>query len=108
VFREQNIILSMTDDEPLPNVHVPKLFMGAASIGSCGLMQADSMLVTAEQKLIRRCEQLIVLVDSSKFDGPSGHIVCALDEIDTLITDDAIRQEHREMLEAAGVTIIIA
>ena len=108
VFREQNIILSMTDDEPLPNVHAPKLFMGAASIGSSGLMQADSMLVTAEQKFIRRCEQLIVLVDSSKFDGPSGHIVCALSQIDTIITDDAIRQEHRDMLEAAGITLIVA
>jgi DeoR family ulaG and ulaABCDEF operon transcriptional repressor len=108
VFREQNIILSVTDDEPLPNVHAPKLFMGAASIGSSGLMQADSMLVSAEQKFIHRCEQLIVLVDSSKFDGPSGHIVCALSEIDTVITDDAIRQEHRDMLNAAGVTVVIA
>jgi DeoR family ulaG and ulaABCDEF operon transcriptional repressor len=108
VFREQNIILSITDDEPLPNVHAPKLFIGAASIGGSGLMQADSMLVAAEKKLIRSCEQLIVLVDSSKFDGPSGHIVCELRDIDVLITDDAIRREHRAMLDAAGVHVIIA
>ncbi len=108
VFREQNIILSITDDEPLPNLHAPKLFMGAASIGSSGLMQEDSLLVAAERKLIERCEQLIVLVDSTKFDGPSGHIVCELAEIDVLITDDAIRPQHRQMLEAAGIRLVIA
>jgi DeoR family ulaG and ulaABCDEF operon transcriptional repressor len=108
VFREQNIILSITDDEPLPNLHAPKLFMGAASIGSSGLMQEDSLLVAAERKLIERCEQLIVLVDSSKFDGHSGHIVCKLDEIDILITDAAIRPQHRDMLEAAGIRVVIA
>jgi DeoR family ulaG and ulaABCDEF operon transcriptional repressor len=108
VFREQNIILSITDDEPLPNLHAPKLFMGAASIGSSGLMQEDSMLVAAERKLIERCEQLIVLVDSSKFDEHSGHIVCRLNDIDILITDDAIRQKHRDMLAAAGIRVIIA
>lgn len=107
VFREQNIILSITDDEPLPNVHAPKLFMGAASIGINGLMQVDSVLVAAERKLIERCEQVIVLVDSSKFDGPSGHIVCKLEEIDVLITDDALRPEHRKMLESAGIRLIM-
>jgi DeoR family ulaG and ulaABCDEF operon transcriptional repressor len=48
------------------------------------------------------------MVDSWKFDGHSGHIVCKLDEIDTLITDDAIRPQHRQMLEAAGIRLVIA
>jgi DeoR family ulaG and ulaABCDEF operon transcriptional repressor len=82
--------------------------MGAASIGPAGLMQADIILVTAERRLIERADQIIVLVDSSKFTGPSGHVVCRLDEIDTVVTDSGISAQHKKMLENAGIRVVIA
>jgi DeoR family ulaG and ulaABCDEF operon transcriptional repressor len=48
-------------------------------------------------------EQLILLVDSSKFQGPSGNIVCGLDEIDIVVTDSGIERHHRKMLESADL-----
>jgi DeoR family ulaG and ulaABCDEF operon transcriptional repressor len=108
VFPEQNIILSAAGDDGMPRFHAPRLFMGAASLGPAGLMQADIILVTAERRLIDRADEIIVLVDSSKFDGPSGHVVCRLDEIDTVVTDVDISAQHRKMLESAGVRVVIA
>ncbi len=108
VFPEQNIILSAAGDDGMPRFHAPKLFMGAASLGPAGLMQADIILVTAERRLIERADQIIVLVDSSKFTGPSGHVVCRLDEIDTVVTDSGIATQHKKMLENAGVRVLIA
>jgi DeoR family ulaG and ulaABCDEF operon transcriptional repressor len=108
VFPEQNIILSAAGDDGMPRFHAPKLFMGAASVGPAGLMQADVILVTAERRFIERADEIIVLVDSSKFDGPSGHVVCPLDEIDTLVTDPDISSHHTKMLERAGVRVVIA
>jgi len=108
VFPEQSIILSAGGDDGMPRFHAPKLFMGAASLGPSGLMQADIILVTAERRLIERADEIIVLVDSSKFDGPSGHVVCRLDEIDTVVTDRGISSEHTKMLERAGVRVVIA
>jgi DeoR family ulaG and ulaABCDEF operon transcriptional repressor len=108
VFPEQNIILSAAGDDGMPRFHAPKLFMGAASIGPAGLMQADVILVAAERRLIDRASQIIVLVDSSKFDGPSGHVVCPLDEIDILVTDSGISSQHSKMLEKSGVRVIAA
>jgi len=108
VFPEQNIVLSAAGDDGIPRFHAPKLFMGAASLGPAGLMQADIILVTAERRLIERADEIIVLVDSSKFTGPSGHVVCHLDEIDTVVTDDGISPQPRKMLEKAGVHVIIA
>jgi DeoR family ulaG and ulaABCDEF operon transcriptional repressor len=108
VFPEQNIILSAAGDDGMPRFHAPRLFMGAASLGPAGLMQADIILVTAERRFIDRADEIIVLVDSSKFDGPSGHVVCRLDEIDVVITDDEISAQHTKMLEKAGVKIVIA
>ncbi|MEO6248490.1 MAG: DeoR/GlpR family DNA-binding transcription regulator [Sphingomicrobium sp.] len=108
LFREQNIILSALGDDPLPQLHAPKLFMGAAAVGPRGVMQADIILVASERRFIDRAEQLILLVDSSKFASVSGHVVCPLDEINIVITDNNIAADHVKMLEAAGVHIIVA
>jgi len=108
VFREQNIILSATGDDLMPPFHAPKLFMGAASVGSRGIMQADIVLVAAERRLIDRAEQLILLVDSSKFRGPSGNVVCGLEEVDIVVTDAGIESAHRSMLQTAGVRVVVA
>src|SRR5689334_11264578 len=103
VFREQNIILDAAGEDSLPRFHAPRLFMGAAAIGQHGVMQADPVLVAAERKLIDRADEIILLVDSSKFQGPSGHLVCALRDVDTVVTDGAVSDRDRRMLEDAGV-----
>lgn len=108
VFPEQSIILSVFGEDGMPRFHAPKLFMGAASIGPQGLMQADIVLVAAERRLIDRAEDIIVLADSSKFDAPSGNLVCGLDEIDVLITDGSLGAPFRMMLNDAGVRVIYA
>ena len=82
--------------------------MGAASIGPAGLMQADIVLVAGERRLIERADEIIVLVDASKFDGPSGNVVCGLEEIDTIITDDRVTDATAKMLERADVKLIVA
>lgn len=92
----------------MPRFHAPKLFMGAAALGAQGLMQADVVLVAAERRLIERAEEIIVLVDSSKFHGSSGHVVCDLAEIDTIVTDAGISTAQRKMIESAGIRLIIA
>lgn len=106
VFREQNIILAADGDDPMPRFHAPKFFMGATSVGLQGVMQPDIVLVGAEHRLIERAQQLILLVDSSKFEGPSGHVVCALDEVDIVVTDSGIQPAHRRMLREAGIKVI--
>ena len=108
VFREQNIILSAAGEESMPRFHAPKLFMGAAAMAPQGLMQADIVLVAAERRLMDRADEIIVLVDSSKFRGSSGNVVCGLEEIDTVITDSGVTDAERGMLEAAGVRVIVA
>lgn len=108
VFREQNIVLSAAGDDAMPRFHAPKLFMGAASMGPAGLMQADVILVASERRLIERADEIIVLVDSSKFSGSSGNVVCSLDEIDVVVTDSEIDPRHVAMMEAAGIRVVIA
>ena len=108
VFREQDIILSPSGDDLMPRFHAPKLFMGATSVGPQGIMQPDIVLVAAERRLIDRADELILLVDSTKFAGPSGNVVCGLEAVDIVVTDAGIRDCHRTMLELAGVRVLVA
>ncbi|KFG91041.1 DeoR family transcriptional regulator [Sphingobium herbicidovorans NBRC 16415] len=108
LFREQNIILAPAGEESMPRFHAPKLFMGAAAVGPQGVMQQDVILVAAERRLIDRAEQVILLVDSSKFNSSSGAIVCGLDEVDIVVTDDGVQPPALAMLEKAGTKVIVA
>jgi len=108
VFREQNIVLSPSGNDLIPSFHAPKLFMGAAAVGPQGVMQADIVLVAAERRLIERADELVLLVDSSKFEASSGHVVCGLKEVDVVVTDAGIDRKARAMLQAAGVKVIVA
>jgi len=108
VFREQSIILSAVGDDTMPRFHAPQLYMGASAIGAQGIMQPDVILVAAERRLIDRADQVILLIDHTKFRGSSGNVVCELEAIDIVITDQGVRPVDVEMLEKAGVQVIIA
>ncbi len=108
IYREQNIILSPFDNDVTRNFYARRMFMGAQGIGPLGLMEADPLLIQAEQKLIGQADELIVLADSSKFKQRSSLVLCALDKIDTVITDEGISDKAASMLEAADVTLIVA
>ncbi len=108
IYREQNIILSPFDNDVTRNFYARRMFMGAQGLSPLGLMEADPLLIQAEQKLIDQADELIVLVDSSKFSKRSSLILCGLKRITTVITDSGIEDRHAAMLEAAGVNLIVA
>jgi DeoR family transcriptional regulator, ulaG and ulaABCDEF operon transcriptional repressor len=107
LFREQNIILAPAGEDSMPRFHAPKLFMGAAAVGPRGVMQDDVILVAAERRLIERADQVILLVDSSKFASSSGAIVCGLSEVDTLITDSGADPAILDTIRKAGPRVIV-
>lgn len=108
IYREQNIILSPFDNDVTRNFYARRMFMGAQGLGPIGLMEADPLLIQAEQKLIGQADELIVLVDSSKFSQRSSLVLCQLDRITTVITDDGISDKAAAMLEIADVNLIVA
>ncbi|MBY4892011.1 DeoR/GlpR family DNA-binding transcription regulator [Rhodobacteraceae bacterium N5(2021)] len=107
IYREQNIILSPFDNDVTRNFAATRMFMGAQGLGPLGLMEADPLLIQAEQKLIGQADELVVLVDSSKFEQRSSLVLCPLNRIDVVITDDGISDRAVAMLEAAEIKLIV-
>ncbi len=108
IYREQNIILSPFDNDVTRNFAATRMFMGAQGLGPLGLMEADPLLIQAEQKLIGQADELVVLVDSSKFEQRSSLVLCPLNRIDAVITDDGISDRARAMLDQAEIKLIVA
>lgn len=108
VFREQNIILSPYEEDGTAECFASKMLMGAQALSPMGLLQADSILIRAERRLMARADKLIVLADSSKFERRAGLVLCPLSEIDIVVTDSGVSTKHRAMLEKAGVEVIVA
>jgi len=108
IYREQSLILSPFENDAIRNFYARKIFIGAQGIGALGVMEADALVIQSEQKLMRQAEELIVMVDSSKFKKRSSLILCPLENVTTIITDDGIAEDAIKMIEDAGVSLIIA
>jgi DeoR family ulaG and ulaABCDEF operon transcriptional repressor len=108
IYREQNIILSPYENDITKNFCASRMFMGAHSIGRLGLMESDPLVIQSEQKLLGQADELVVLADASKFKRRSALLLCPLDRIDVLITDDRVEDASVNILEAAGVSVIVA
>ena len=109
IYADQQLVLSAYErDTTIDHFYGSKLFMGAYAVRAHGLIESDPLLVKSEQKLIRQTEELIVLVDSSKFEPRGSLIFCPLEQIDRLITDDHAPAEALDMLDRAGIDVIVA
>lgn len=108
IYREQNIVLSPFDNDVTRNFYARRMFMGAQGVAKIGVMEADPLLIQAEQKLIGQADELVLLVNSSKFENRSSLVLCPLERINVLITDDRISDRAAAMIEATEVKLIIA
>jgi DeoR family ulaG and ulaABCDEF operon transcriptional repressor len=106
IHRAQSIVLSPYErDTMIDHFYATRMFTSALAIRPQGLIEGDPILIKAEQKLIDRAEELIVLADGSKF-GPRGSLIlCPLARIDRVITDDSAPPTALAMLREAGVRV---
>lgn len=108
VFREQNIVLNPFEDPQRSSFHAARMFVSCASISHFGLMQNDIILIQAERKLMEQADELVAIVDSSKFSASAPHTLCDLDQVNTLITDSLVSEDSVKMLKDRGIKVIIA
>lgn len=107
VFREQNIVIDAFEEVSSRAFHATRMFMSAAAVTRHGLMQTDIIVVQAERKLMSQADELVALIDSSKFAASAGHVLCELSRVNTLITDSGVDMASAKMVERQGVKLIV-
>ncbi|PZX13780.1 DeoR family transcriptional regulator [Palleronia aestuarii] len=108
IYREQNIVLSPFENDVTRNFAARRMFLGAKGVSRLGVMEQDPLIIQAETKLIGQADEVVLMVDSSKFRDRSSLILCPLERIQTLITDDGLEEADAAMIEAAGVNLVVA
>ena len=108
IYREQNIILSPFENDVTRNFYARRMFMSARGISSLGVMEGDPLLIQAEQKLLNQADELVLLIDSSKFQNRSSLILCPLERVHTVITDAGVSSRDAKTVEQAGIRLIVA
>ncbi len=108
VHGDSQLVLDPFGSEMFSNYTASKLFMGVYGIDETGATNTESLLIRTERAMIDRARDLIVLADSTKFDRRGSLFLCGFERIRAVITDDAIGERHRKMLQSAGVRLIIA
>lgn len=106
VYREQNVIISPFDNDVTEHHYASKMFMSVFGLSLLGLIESDPLLIQAEKRLIGQAEKLVVLVDSSKFTRRAGLILCALRQVDTVITDTHVSDAAVQWLEQSGIKVV--
>ena len=108
VYREQAIILSPFEDDGTAHFRARRMFMGAQGASALGIMEGDPLIIQSEQRLMRRADELVLLVDSSKFAARSSLILAPLDRAATIVTDDELPEADRAMVQNLGIRLIVA
>ena len=95
-------------DEMLTQVHVRKTILSTAAVGNEGLYNNNKLLVQTERAMMRAGDEVIVVVDSTKFGRQSLGHVCPSDDVDYMVVDDRLSSEWRDKVLAAGVKLLVA
>lgn len=105
IYPEQGIVLSPFEDDALQHYTASKIFMSCYSLTPMGVIQGDPLMARADAKLLKRAQDLILLVDGSKFEARGSISVCPLARIKLVITDDSAPPAALDSLRAAGVGV---
>ena len=92
------------------NLRVEITFLGADAIHpDGGIYNVNIDEVSVKHAMIESAPKVVLLVDSSKFEVCGFAKICSLSQIDTVITDDRVSDETREMINSfiSGELIIV-
>ena len=94
--------------EQLQRYWLDRVFLGVSGMTDQGMFDYSLEDTEIKRVYIERATQVVVLCDSAKFGRLSMVRICALDEVDLLITDALPPPELQQALELASVEIVVA
>ncbi|WP_406462128.1 DeoR/GlpR family DNA-binding transcription regulator [Streptomyces sp. NBC_01622] len=92
----------------LSEIQVDVAFLGTNAISSeRGLSTPDESEATVKRLMLSAARRRVLLADHTKHDRTSLYKYGNLSDIDLLITDDGLSEQHAHRLEAAGLKQVV-
>lgn len=92
----------------LEDVHVNKLFMGAAGIVEDGCYNANALMVEAERQMMRSADEVIILADHTKFGRRALVKLCGFEEVNCVVSDENLSDSWRAVMGRVNVRLLLA
>jgi len=108
MYPRYGVLLGPTAEHVLSTIHTKTLFLSVAGVHNGALYNQNLLLVQSERRMMEQAQEIVMLVDSTKLGQQALARLGELSEIDTVVTDAAISDEHRKAIEAAGCQLIVA
>jgi DeoR/GlpR family transcriptional regulator of sugar metabolism len=89
-------------------IRVRTAILGAGGVVADGIYNSNSLLVETERQMMACGQEVVIVADHTKFGRIALARLCGLDEVDRVVVDSGLGQEHRDMLTDAGLAIHVA
>jgi DeoR family fructose operon transcriptional repressor len=108
MYPRYGVLLGPMAESVLSSMHTKTMFLSVAGIHQGMLYNQNLLLVQAERRMMQQAQEVVLLADSGKFGQQALGQLCALSEIDTVVSDAGLLPEHQDQVRAAGCQLILA
>lgn len=108
VDHRTGVTLGPMADGLLAQLRVDQAFLSVAGVDEDGFYNSNLLLVETEKMMSRIARTTCIAADSSKFGRASLSRLCGLDDVQCVITDDALPSSWQKRLQASGVELVLA
>src|SRR3954470_18886198 len=108
MYPRYGVLLGPTAEHTLSTIHTKTLFLSVAGVHNGAMYNQNLLLVQSERRMMEQAQEVVLLADSSKFGQQALSRLGDLGEVDTVVTDSGISDEHRAEIESAGCRLVVA
>lgn len=109
VRRNYRSLVGMIAEDALRQLRADVTFLGVSGIEpDLSIVDTTMVEVPIKRAMMAAAGRTVLLADAAKFEMRGVVRVCGADELDVLVTDDAIPKRTKTDLERSGVEVVLA
>src|SRR5437870_4009218 len=108
IYPRLGVLVGPLAVEAFSKIHVDVAIMSAGGISPEGITNSHGLLIDIQRAMINAAQKVIFCFDHTKFGRKSIAPPCALDCVDTIVSDCAAPADLVQSLRACGIEVIVA
>ena len=108
VYPRTGVALGPLAIATMQSIRVRTAILGAGGIVPEGIYNSNLLLVETERQMMSCGQEVMIVADHTKFGRLALARLCGLEDVQSIVVDSGLGDEHRAVLEAAGLAIHVA
>lgn len=108
IYPRLGVLVGPLAVEAFAKIRADVAIMSAGGISLDGLSNSHGLLIDIQRAMLQAARKIIFCLDHTKFGRPSIAHLCALDQVDTIVTDPAAPAALVQELRAREIEVIVA